>query len=463
LAVTLLPLPDGLAFVEHSSDEAAFLKRTGATPVQVTSGSDFRSATPVHSIGFRIAVPGPSAAPLESTRVEIRLRHLGSTVGKLQADLRGPGRHFIGLSSSRPFTEAGFRSLRPNPGQGVVAEGLFAGAAAVPVALPETGDVPEVFRPFDAELRAFLDESCFPGLTAAVTYDGRLVYRRSFGWSDPTHREPLHHDSPMALASLSKPLTKTLARDLLRSGLLRPDDTLVSRLGLTPPDGQAWVPGFTEITLAHLMEHRSGLPRVRPDGTDVGQRLNLGRSATFAEVLAWAGTRPLSFPPGTRESYSNFGYGALGAMCEAVTGKRFEACLAERITLPLGATSIRAAPEAPHTAPEPADTFPAATYAHNPAAGGLTASAPDYCRFLRAYRLSGAPKPRPNPPGNLSLTFHGSIDEALTLARQHHRRGHALEWVIFCNDRGHGGLDPRTARHLLPIRDFPEVDWFPPR
>jgi hypothetical protein len=65
------------------------------------------------------------------------------------------------------------------------------------------------------------------------------------------------------------------------------------------------------------------------------------------------------------------------------------------------------------------------------------------------------------PAGSFFFTFTGSIDEAQTLARQRHTGGHALEWVIFCNDRGYSGLDNRTAPHLLAITQFPEIDLHP--
>lgn len=434
--------------------------------VEGTFNLDLEMAAPVWALGFSFAEPAIDVGPGQSyvdSEFEITLRDASAVVGRFRFNAADDAASFIGVSSSRPFSFVGIREITGGGDWEFIGE-ILTSSVATAIEVPESGEVPLVLEAFDAELRAYLDESAYPGLTAAVTYDGRLIYRRSIGWTDAYLDTPLHFNSPMALASLTKPLTETLVRNQFRAGLLTPNQRMTDVLQLTPILGMPWVAGFTDITISHLLDHRSGLQRTRPDNVTVGNLLGLGRPATFAEVLSWAGTQPLLFVPGAGNSYSNFGYNVLGAISEVATGLRYERAVTETLGEPLGAFTIRSPSEEPYLADVPAGVIPATIYNSNDAAGSMLASAPDYCRFLRAFRLTGAPKSSATPAGNFFFSFTGSVDEALTFARQRHTGGHALEWVIFCNDRGYtnsAALDNRTAPHLLAITQFPDIDLHP--
>ncbi|WP_406118039.1 serine hydrolase domain-containing protein [Streptomyces sp. NBC_00989] len=112
------------------------------------------------------------------------------------------------------------------------------------------------------------------------------------------------------------------------------------RLKLTDPV-EKWLPGLipngSAITLRMLLDHTSGLYNIIPGDAEVlktftGQD---NRPWTPEELLA-AGVRhdPL-FPPGTKYSYSNTGYIALGLVVEKATGHRLSDLVQERIAGPL--------------------------------------------------------------------------------------------------------------------------------
>jgi CubicO group peptidase (beta-lactamase class C family) len=86
------------------------------------------------------------------------------------------------------------------------------------------------------------------------------------------------------------------------------------------------------ITLLELLSHRAGLPA----NTDWWA---LSKSGTLAEqrvaAVARIGSVDLVAPPGSKFSYSNWGYVAAGAMAERTTGKAYEALMQEIVFGPL--------------------------------------------------------------------------------------------------------------------------------
>ncbi len=422
---------------------------------------------PVYAFGFHFVEPetdpvGSGQTFVDST-FDITLKNGSTVVGRFQFNPPNDTNWFLGLSSTKQFTNVELRETTGGDDWEFIGE-MFVSTTPSTVTIPETGDVPSVFAGFDAAIKAYLDDACYPGITAAVTYDGRLLYRRSYGWTDYARSAPLHYNTPMKLGSVSKPLTITLIKNLIRAGQLTGSQKMVDLLQLTPPAGMTWVPGFTDITVDHLMGHQAGFQRYKPDEYEVGELLDLGRPANFIEVLSWLGTQPLLFTPGADSIYSNFGYGVLGAISEVITGQRYEKSVTEMIGNPLGAYTIRSPSEEPYTTPPPSGVILATTYINNNAAGGMASSAPDYCRFMRAFRMTGVPKASATPGGGFFYTFYGSVDEAATVARQRQTGGHALEWVIFCNDRGYSDisvLDNNAATPLLAISTFPSGDLHP--
>jgi CubicO group peptidase (beta-lactamase class C family) len=422
---------------------------------------------PIYAFGFHFVEP--EADPLGSGQTfvdstfDITLKNGSTVVGRFQFNPPNDTNWFLGLSSTRQITNVELRETTGGNDWEFIGE-IYTSTSPSTVTVPETGDMPAVFTDFDATIKAYLDDACYPGFTAAVTYDGRLLYRRSYGWTDYAHSTPLHYNSSMKLGSVSKPLTATLIKNLIRAGQLSGSQKMVDLLQLTPPEGMEWVSGFTDITVDHLLAHEAGVQGAKPDENTVGDLLNLGRPATFIEVLSWLGTQPLLFTPGTDKIYSNFGYGVLGATSEVITGQRYEKSVTEMIGNPLGAYTIRSPSDEPYTTPPPPGVVLATTYINNNAAGGMAASAPDYCRFMRAFRMTGVPKVSATPGGSFFYTFFGSVDGAVTMARQRQTGGHALEWVIFFNDRGYGNisvLNISSATPLLAISSFPSGDMHP--
>ena len=106
------------------------------------------------------------------------------------------------------------------------------------------------------------------------------------------------------------------------------------------------VPRGGEITIRHLLGHRSGLANI----TDYPEWLNEAeRSPSTSPInsLRFAASKPLVFEPGSQERYSNTNYIALGLVIEKVTGRSYAEELEQRILDPLGLSADGAADDAP--------------------------------------------------------------------------------------------------------------------
>jgi CubicO group peptidase (beta-lactamase class C family) len=127
------------------------------------------------------------------------------------------------------------------------------------------------------------------------------------------------------LASLTKVVATTTAVLALAGG---------GQLGL---DDQAarYLPGFTAlrdgpVTIRHLLAHTSGLPDTRKFYQWCSSREELLRDL-FAT--------PLQARPGSRVTYSDLGFLALGEIVAAIAGEPLDAAVRELVTAPLGLTS----------------------------------------------------------------------------------------------------------------------------
>ncbi len=183
-------------------------------------------------------------------------------------------------------------------------------------------------------------------------------------------------DQRFRIGSVTKTFTATIVLQLVQEGTLSLSSTLEDHVPDVVPRGE-------EITIRHLLQHRSGLANI----TDYPEWLNQAeRSPSTSPInsLRFAASKPLGFKPGTRARYSNTNYIALGLVIEKVTGHTYAQELEQRLLDPLGLDRT----ELPETRrlPDLADG------GYNPnlpwAAGAIVSNAHDLSRFYSAL-LSG--------------------------------------------------------------------------
>ncbi|MFD1938517.1 serine hydrolase domain-containing protein [Nonomuraea mangrovi] len=208
----------------------------------------------------------------------------------------------------------------------------LAAAAAFPAAAAATPYADSGATAQRAQLQQLarkLVEAGAPGVIVRVD-DGRgrpVEIAEQAAWTRRDHL--LTAGDEFRMGSNTKTMTATLVLQLVAEG----------KLALTDPVDK-WlpgkVPGGKAITLRMLLNHTSGLFDYTDDAALRPSMLGRDRRRwTSAKLLAVGVKHDPLFAPGTKWSYSNTNYAALGAVLERVTGASLADLVRERIARPL--------------------------------------------------------------------------------------------------------------------------------
>jgi len=251
----------------------------------------------------------------------------------------------------RSFLNALLQRIQPI----VLAAVLCIPAATAKAVLPVTGyPVPELAA-FDTLTQEFMDANSIQAGVVAISKDKRVVYQHGFGYAY-NGVDPLPENTPMRLASVSKPFAAAAIRYLIADGVISLDD-FVFDVGQTLDPGQralldARDPSSTYwpyngtfgnkawleiITVEDCIRHHFGYDRDVFDpmyreveiGLETGH-IPPGRLWT----VKYAISQPFQFEPGTDYSYCNFGYMLLSLIVEQETGWQHTMYLRLRVLTP---------------------------------------------------------------------------------------------------------------------------------
>jgi len=174
-------------------------------------------------------------------------------------------------------------------------------------------------------LEAFLVHHGIAGAVVAVQPIAEAPRVRVIGQAVRGAR-PLTTSTRFPIASLSKPITASAVRTLVRLGELELDDVVFDVL----PEESTWLDRrYEQITIRHLLQHVSGLDQTRGDPLFAGAAVTGCDNAIRATL-----SRPLENLPGSTMRYSNVGYCLLGRAIASATGKEYEDATRELLDLP---------------------------------------------------------------------------------------------------------------------------------
>lgn len=213
------------------------------------------------------------------------------------------------------------------------------------------------------------------------------AYTRHFG-------QATSQDAMFLLGSISKPINAAAVMALVDEGAFQLEDPV-----------RKFLPGFTkdgrsEVTIAHLLTHVSGLPDQLASNNELRRR-----HTPLTEFAEHALGAPLAFPPGTQYQYSSMGILLAARIAEVLTGTSILALVDSRVFQPLemkhsaqglGRFQLEdmvvcqmegAAPESGSGDAGAKDWDWNSPYWRKLGApwGGTHASAPDVARFLREF------------------------------------------------------------------------------
>ena len=222
-------------------------------------------------------------------------------------------------------------------------------APAVPgaPAMPISGAAVPGMANVDVAISGLMARWEIPGGAMGIVKDGRLVYARGFGYADVESQRVATPEALFRIASVAKPVTAAAVRLLAEQGRLSLDAPAFALLPqFTPLPGATVDPRLDRITVRHLLGHSGGWdhaatfdPMFR--STEIAAATGTAAPASADAIVRFMMGQPLSFEPGTRFAYSNFGYAVLGRIIERITGRSYEQFVKDSVLAPVGVTRMR--------------------------------------------------------------------------------------------------------------------------
>lgn len=178
---------------------------------------------------------------------------------------------------------------------------------------------------FDSIFTYFYKKRNFNG-NVLIAQKGRIIFEKSFGYSNIKKKEKLKLNSTFQLASVSKQFTAVAILQLIDKGVVTFEDTIQKFYPEFP---------FKNITIKMLLTHRSGLPNYIYFTDDIvkDKSAPLYNSQVIDSLIKYSPS--WYYPPNKRFDYSNTGYMLLASIVEKVSGMSFARYMQENIFVPL--------------------------------------------------------------------------------------------------------------------------------
>jgi CubicO group peptidase (beta-lactamase class C family) len=213
---------------------------------------------------------------------------------------------------------------------------------------------PAALDALDARLDQLAAEGARPGYAAIIARGERIAFVSEAGMIDLEAGTPFTVDSPVRIASMTKPVTAVAVMMLVERGLVSLDDPVSDYIpefadiqaAVSPMAGEdgeiATRAPATVMTVEHLLTHTSGLGYIFENQTDLG-RLYLETSLYAGEGnlearMQQLSALPLYADPGQRWIYS-YSLDVAGRVVEVASGMPFEDFLETELFTPLGMNS----------------------------------------------------------------------------------------------------------------------------
>lgn len=329
--------------------------------------------------------------------------------------------------------------------------------------LPVGGSYNSSAEVVDQAMIDYLSERGIDAAELVILKNDEIVFSHSYGWFDEEHTRPLTTDAVMRIASVSKPITKALIRELVLDKKLYSSDFVFCLDGnkkscwltIEPIAGAEIDPRMKDITVKMLLEHQGGWDREASSfdpmfgDLKIANALGVSLPVDKYQIASYMMGRKLDFTPGEKEVYSNYGYSLLGIIVEKATGKTYLQAVQDEIFTPLGIDNVtiaqtlpenRLVNEAHYNCPGkgPSVFNPGMSVCwpdggwnieHMDAHGGILTNAETLAKFISNYCISdGLPK----KDSCDQWAFYGSLDGTLAMVIQ---RSDNLNWVVILNQR----------------------------
>lgn len=212
----------------------------------------------------------------------------------------------------------------------------------------------ERLQRLDNLMQEYLDKKWIPGATILIARDGKIVYHKAFGYSNPDTKTPLKKDDIFRIASQTKVITAVAVLMLYEEGKFLLDDPVekyipeFSKMQVLDKFNAAdssytTVPAKSAFTIRQLLTHTSGIGYAQigtPESNAIyfkgGVVGGLGaENEVLADQMKKLAKLPLMHQPGEKWTYG-LNMDLLGYLVEVVSGQSLDEFFRKRIFEPLG-------------------------------------------------------------------------------------------------------------------------------
>ena len=193
----------------------------------------------------------------------------------------------------------------------------------------------------DQQVNSFIKKWKIYGASLAVTKNERLVYAKGFGIANTETDEEVKPGHLFRIASVSKLITAVAILKLYEEGRIDLDEKVFGRQGIFNDSIYCNYRDkrLEQISVRHLLNHTAGWSRYSGDpifnSLYIAKKMNVKAPATIDNILEYTLSKRLAYKPGTRYSYSNFGYAVLGEIIARKSGMPYQDYVVMNLLKPL--------------------------------------------------------------------------------------------------------------------------------
>lgn len=243
------------------------------------------------------------------------------------------------------FTLAFFGEIALSFSDKSSADKVFPAEEKMPLSLRLSNNLStyESMAGFDQQMEIFLNKWNIAGASVAIVKDEKLVYSKGFGYADKENQINVEPKHLFRIASVSKLITAVAIMKLVEEGKLHLTDTIFGENGILNDSIFLNIKDkrVSQITVENLLNHTSGWSNRKGDpmfqsiyiAKEMKKELPLDLTSIVQYVLE---NQKLSYLPGKKAVYSNFGYALLGLVIEKVTNIKYEDYVVTQILNPIG-------------------------------------------------------------------------------------------------------------------------------
>ncbi len=197
------------------------------------------------------------------------------------------------------------------------------------------------FDVVDNSVEHFLNRYELAGASVAIAKDGKMVFAKGYGYAD---KELSLHVQPYNLfriASVSKLITAVAIMKLVEAGKLSLESKVFGKDGILNDSKYLHYrdKSVEKITVRELLNHsggwsnRYGDPMFMP--SVISHQMHKDYPIKGPDIIEFMLGKRLHFAPGSRSSYSNFGYAILEQVIDKASGMDYQKFVKTNVLYPL--------------------------------------------------------------------------------------------------------------------------------